>query len=118
VINAFRHARARRIEIEIDYASRNLRILVRDNGCGINPEMLKTGRDGHWGLAGMRERAEKIGATLEVTSRIDVGTEVQLLVPGPLAFQDASPRRFWSWLPRPHSEKREQNLQQPSEEQH
>jgi signal transduction histidine kinase len=118
VINAFRHARASKIEIEIDYASRNLHILVRDNGRGIDPEMLKTGREGHWGLAGMRERAEKIGSALEVTSRIEVGTEVELSVPGPLAFQDASPRRFWSWLPRPRSEKREQSLQESSEEQH
>jgi signal transduction histidine kinase/ligand-binding sensor domain-containing protein len=118
VSNAFRHARASRIEVDIDYASRNLRILVRDNGCGIDQEMLKTGREGHWGLAGMRERAEKIGATLEVTSRIDVGTEVELLVPGPFAFQDASPRRFWSWLSRPHSQKRVQRLQESSEEQH
>jgi len=118
VINAFRHAHASRIEIEVDYASRNLRILVRDNGCGIDPETIKAGREGHWGLAGMRERAEKIGATLEVTSRIDVGTEVELSVPGPLAFQDASLRRFWSWLPRRRSEKREQNSQESCEEQH
>lgn len=118
VINAFRHARATRIEIEVDYASRKLSILVRDNGCGIDPQTLKTGREGHWGLTGMRERAEKIGATLEVSSRVDIGTEVELSVPGPMAFQDASPSRFWSWLPRPHSGKRERNLQESSEEQH
>lgn len=117
VINAFRHARASRIEVEVDYTLRNLRIRVRDNGCGIDPGMLKTGREGHWGLAGMRERAEKIGAALEVRSRIDVGSEVELSVPGSFAFQDASSRRFWSWLPRPRSEKREQSLQESSEEQ-
>ena len=117
VINAFRHARASRIEIEVDYASRNLRILVRDNGCGIDPQMLKTGREGHWGLSGMRERAEKIGGALEVSSRVDIGTEVELSVPGPLAFQDSSASRFWSWLPRPHAGKREHSPQESSEEQ-
>lgn len=117
VINAFRHARPSRIEIEVDYASRNLCILVRDNGCGIDPQMLKTGREGHWGLSGMRERAEKTGGTLEVSSRIDNGTEVKLSIPGPLAFQDGSAGRFWCWLLRPHAGKPERSLEESSEEQ-
>lgn len=118
VINAFRHARASKIEIELDYASRGLHILIRDNGCGIDPEMVRTGREGHWGLTGMRERAEKMGATLEVSSRVDIGTEIELSVPGPLAFQNVPASRFWSWFPRSRSEKRGQSPQESGEEQH
>jgi signal transduction histidine kinase/ligand-binding sensor domain-containing protein len=115
VINAFRHAQATKIEVEVDYASRNLRITVRDNGCGIDSQLLRTGREGHWGLPGMRERAEKIGGKLEVLSGIDAGTEIELSVPGALAFQDGTVNRLWKWLPRLHTSKRESNLQKSSE---
>jgi len=118
VINAFRHARATKIEVEVDYASRHLRILVRDNGCGIDADVLKTGREGHWGLAGMRERAEKIDAKLQVLSRPQAGTEIQLSVPGSLAFQDASTSRSWNWLTRLYPEKRRKKLEESGEEQH
>ena len=52
LINAFRHARAKSIEIELKYSSSQLRIMVRDDGCGIDPQVLRSGRDGHWGLIG------------------------------------------------------------------
>ena len=84
--NAFRHAQASKIEVELDYAHKHLRILVRDNGTGIDPDVLQTGRDGHWGLAGMRERAESIGARLKVWSRAQAGTEVELFIPSSIAF--------------------------------
>ena len=96
VLNAFRHSHAKSILVEIDYLSRNLRVLVRDNGCGIDAHVLKTGREGHWGLAGMRERAEKIGAKFQVLSRINAGTEIQLGIPGKLAFEGVSPGWFAS----------------------
>lgn len=116
IINAFRHARATRIEVEVDYASRNFRIFIRDNGCGIAGELLETGREGHWGLPGMRERAEKISGTVEVLSRANAGTEVQLSVPGPLAFQDASTTgQFWKRLLSLYPEKRRSKLQKASE---
>jgi len=118
VINAFCHARATKVEVEVSYAARHLRIFVRDNGCGIDPQVLKTGREGHWGMAGMRERAEKIGATLEVLSRANAGTEIQLSVPGSLAFQDASTSRSWNWLTRLYRERRAKSVQESSEEQH
>jgi len=118
VLNAFRHARATKIDVEVNYASRHLRILVRDNGCGIDADVLKTGREGHWGLAGMRERAEKIDATLQVLSRPNAGTEIHLSIPGPLAFQNASTSRSWNWLTRLYPEKRSKNLEESSEEQH
>src|SRR5947208_11418424 len=52
--------------------------LVRDNGRGIDPQVLQQGREGHWGLSGLRERAEKMGARLHVRSRAALGTEVEL----------------------------------------
>ena len=66
LINAFRHARAKKIEIELKYSLRHLHVVVRDDGCGIDPQALKSGVDGHWGLSGMRERADRIGARFHV----------------------------------------------------
>jgi signal transduction histidine kinase len=57
LVNAFCHSRAKRVEFEIEYADSDLRMRVRDNGCGIDPQVLAAGREGHWGLPGMRERA-------------------------------------------------------------
>jgi len=96
LVNAFRHSGADNIDVELEY-SQQLRLLVRDDGCGIDPGVLQTGRDGHWGLSGMRERAERIGAKLRVLSRTGGGTEVELRVPGEVAF-DATPARPSTWL--------------------
>jgi signal transduction histidine kinase len=89
IVNAYLHSRAKHIETQIEYRSAQLRIAVRDNGCGIDPRELKWGRSGHWGLQGMRERAERIGARLRVLSRVALGTEVELCVPGRIAFEQA-----------------------------
>ena len=97
LINAFRHARARKIEIELDYSFSSLRVLVRDDGRGIDPQTLVTGRDGHWGLSGMRERADRIHARLQIWSGTAGGTEVELLVPGSVAFED-QPRSVAGWF--------------------
>ena len=102
--NAFRHSRANQIEIELEYSAKHLRILVRDDGTGIDPEVLHSGRDGHWGLTGMRERAENIGARFKVWSRNNTGTEVELLIPGHVAFVPAAKQR--SWLNRRKKERR------------
>ncbi|HTW63801.1 MAG TPA: two-component regulator propeller domain-containing protein [Bryobacteraceae bacterium] len=103
LVNAFQHSQAKSIEIEVEYAARRLRLLVRDNGRGIDPQTLQSGREGHWGLPGMRERAERIGATFHVWSRPSVGTEVELLVPSHLAFQSRSPHRTFRWFSRLYS---------------
>lgn len=112
LVNAFRHSRARSIEVELEYAANHLRILVRDDGCGIDPQVLRAGRDGHWGLSGMRERAERIGARLKVRSRDATGTEVELSVPGPIAFELQSTDRPLRWFARLYSRKQEQKLPQ------
>lgn len=87
IVNACRHSRARDIETEVEYRPNELRIAVRDNGCGIDPQELKWGQNGHWGLQGMRERAERIGARLRLLSRAALGTEVELCVPSRVAFE-------------------------------
>ena len=87
LLNAFRHSRARKVELELEYSDRVLHMRVRDDGCGIDPEVLRVGRDGHWGLAGMRERASKIGAEIEISTEAQGGTNVQLSVPAGVAFQ-------------------------------
>src|SRR5689334_12942872 len=90
IINACRHSRATEIEIDVEYHPTELRLTVRDNGCGIAPQVLQWGRDGHWGLQGMRERADRIGARLHLSSKVALGTEVELRVPGQIAFQQAA----------------------------
>ena len=99
LVNAFVHAQANSIEVEVEYASRHLRVLVRDDGRGIDPQVLHSGRDGHWGLSGMRERSEGIGASLKLRSRIGAGTEVELTVPSTIAFESESRGPISQWLP-------------------
>jgi signal transduction histidine kinase len=84
--NAFTHAQANKIEADITYSPRLLRLRIRDDGKGIDPKLLDAGRDGHWGLRGMRERAEQIGAQLDIWSETGAGTEVELRVPGSVAY--------------------------------
>jgi signal transduction histidine kinase len=100
VVNAFQHSGANRIEVEVEFAEEGLRIAVRDDGRGIDPQLLQSGREGHWGLAGMRERAKRIGAHLRVWSGTGTGTEVELFVPSGIAFPAQSRRRPWGWLAR------------------
>jgi signal transduction histidine kinase len=105
LVNAFRHAQANSIEVEIQYTSSYLRTLIRDDGCGIDPHVLRAGREGHWGLPGIRERAERIGAKLKVWSRSAAGTEVELVVPARVAYPLQARRGWLSWLNRVYSRK-------------
>jgi signal transduction histidine kinase len=93
IVNAFNHSGATTIHASVEYTLRQLRISIRDNGCGIDSTVLNVGRDGHWGLSGMRERAESIGARLHVWSSASTGTEIELDVPGHIAFP--STERRW-----------------------
>jgi signal transduction histidine kinase/ligand-binding sensor domain-containing protein len=88
--NAFRHSNATRIEAEIRHDNQMLRLRIRDNGRGIDPKLLKEGgRPGHWGLQGIRERAERIGSEVDFWSESGAGTEVQLTVPAAIAYEAA-----------------------------
>jgi ligand-binding sensor domain-containing protein/signal transduction histidine kinase len=93
--NAFRHAQARQIEIEIGYGDKDFTVRIRDDGKGIDHEVLsRGGREGHFGLHGMRERAELIGGKLVVWSEVASGTKVELTIPASKAYTK-SPRRAW-----------------------
>jgi signal transduction histidine kinase len=84
--NAFQHAHAHHIEAEIRYDNHLLRVLIRDDGKGMDPKVLKEGgQPGHWGLPGVRERAKQIGARLDFWSEAGAGSEVQLTVPTSVA---------------------------------
>ena len=87
LINAFCHSEAKRIDLEVEYADSNLSLRVRDNGRGIDPQVLDAGREGHWGLTGMRERAARIGGLLKISSNASAGTEIKLSIPRDVAFQ-------------------------------
>jgi signal transduction histidine kinase/ligand-binding sensor domain-containing protein len=94
--NAFRHAQARQIEVEIHYDARQFRFRVRDDGKGIDPKILgEHPRPGHFGLPGMRERAKIVGGQLDVWSELDSGTEVELSIPASRAYATPSTRRLW-----------------------
>jgi signal transduction histidine kinase/ligand-binding sensor domain-containing protein len=96
VRNAFGHAQAERIEVEIQYGQRQLRLRVRDDGKGIDPKVLSEGgRAGHHGLPGMQERAKLVGGKLAVLSEVDSGTEVELTIPAALAYAKSPLARRW-----------------------
>jgi signal transduction histidine kinase len=93
--NAFRHAQARHIEAHIRYGENKFRVHVRDDGRGIHQEILSgDGRAGHYGLHGMRERADLVGGKLAVWSEVGAGTEVELEIPAGSAYAKTA-RRSW-----------------------
>jgi signal transduction histidine kinase len=116
LVNSFRHSGAKNIEVEVEYSSSQLYILVRDDGCGIDPQVLGSGRDGHWGLSGMRERAERIGARLKLRSRAAIGTEVELSVPGYVAFQLQPSKNPFKWFSRFYQREHEHVMREPDSE--
>jgi len=89
--NVFRHADASAVETVLEYGRDHFRLLVRDDGKGIDHEVLTAGREGHFGLSGMRERARKIGAQLKIRTAAGVGTEIDLMVPSSAAFERPDP---------------------------
>jgi signal transduction histidine kinase len=94
--NAFRHAQARQIEAEIKYDDQHFSLHVRDDGKGIDPNVLERGRvPGHWGLHGMRERASLIGGKFEAWSKPDSGTEIELSIPAAIAYEKPSTSRWY-----------------------
>ena len=81
ICNAFRHADATEIELDLVFDARGLTLLVSDNGRGIPAAALARGENGRWGLVGMRERAAQIGATLNVGNRDSGGAYMRLTLP-------------------------------------
>jgi signal transduction histidine kinase len=92
ITNAFRHSHAREIHVLLSYGQQQLQIRVQDNGCGMSEEKLNARRAGHYGIAGMQERAERIGGSMSIRSLVGEGTEVNLSVPAHLVYQDAVAR--------------------------
>lgn len=108
LVNAFRHSHAKTIKVEVEYSTNHLRLLVSDDGDGIDSQVLRVGREGHWGLSGMRERAERIGARLKVRSRPTAGTEVELVVPSHVAYSINSSGHRLGWFARRRRRKAEE----------
>jgi signal transduction histidine kinase len=96
--NAYHHAVASRIEVQIDYGERRFEVRIRDNGKGMDPEFgTHEAPLGHFGLRGMRERAREIGSKFRIWSAPGVGTELELSVPDSIAYGTAQRARY-SWL--------------------
>jgi ligand-binding sensor domain-containing protein/signal transduction histidine kinase len=95
--NAFIHAQASRIEVDIHYDERQFRVRIRDDGRGIDPEIVAhKGRPGHWGLRGMHERTKRVGGNLQFWSKLDSGTEIELSIPASAAYaKSPAQRRSW-----------------------
>jgi signal transduction histidine kinase/ligand-binding sensor domain-containing protein len=100
LFNVARHASASSVEITVRFAARQLAVEIRDDGVGISEDVLEEGRKpGHFGLVGMRERAERLGGTLSIDSRPGMGSAVTMTLAGRLAFADQAPRgRLFSTL--------------------
>jgi len=95
LFNVSRHADARKVSITIDYGAEALVLRIVDDGVGIAPEIVAQGSvAGHFGLVGMRERAEKIGGRLTITPKPAGGTQVEIKVPAQIAYADR-PRPIW-----------------------
>jgi signal transduction histidine kinase/ligand-binding sensor domain-containing protein len=103
LVNAFRHADARGIELELTSDREGMRLRIRDDGAGMAPGVVReSGRAGHWGVIGMRERAGKIGARLQIWSREGSGMEVDVCLPWTrLPGHVRSNRDWFRWLKRP-----------------
>jgi signal transduction histidine kinase len=96
LVNAFRHSRASVIQADIHFEPHRLQIEVTDDGIGIDPDILNGGRRAdHWGLAGMQERADSLGAELKLSVLPEGGTRVKLVIPGAMAYRHvANPSVF------------------------
>ena len=93
LFNSFSHAAASKIEVEIDFGMFEVRLRFRDNGIGIDAAILREGSvPGHYGLPGMRERVTGIGGQMDLWSRDGAGTELEVRVPGAIAYRQRDPK--------------------------
>lgn len=86
LFNCFQHAKASKIEAEIAYSNAAFSLRIIDDGIGIDESLVHKGRAGHWGLAGMRERAQKVGGRFNIWTSPGKGTEIDLTIPAKFAF--------------------------------
>jgi signal transduction histidine kinase len=94
--NVSMHAKAKSVEIEVTFESDQFRLRVRDDGVGISAEIMKEGaRPNHFGLQGMRERAERMGGRLAIWGRASAGSEIDLKIPAKTAYRDSKRRTRW-----------------------
>jgi len=97
LLNAFHHASAHQVRIDIAFEPDALRLAITDDGIGLAEA---SPRPGHFGMEGMRERSERIGATLDITSAPGAGTRIELCVPGGTIYRDATRPYWWRrWMP-------------------
>lgn len=99
LLNAFRHAGASCVELEVHYAPIGLRVAVRDDGNGMTHQSLCSKSDNYRGLSMIQTRAEEIGAKLKLSSAVGLGTEVELTIPSHVAFELGTKPRKFRWLP-------------------
>jgi signal transduction histidine kinase/ligand-binding sensor domain-containing protein len=102
LINAFRHGQGHHVDVAVTFGPRELRVRLEDDGRGVEEDVLRAGgRAQHWGLPGMRERASRLGASLELSSRRGAGTAIELRIPAHVAYRPeergARPRWWQSW---------------------
>jgi signal transduction histidine kinase len=101
LFNSFRHAQAARIEVELHYGIFDFRVRFRDNGVGIDPAILREGSvPGHFGLPGMRERVTSLGGQMELWSRPGAGTELEVRIPGAIAYRRRESKFNMDWMRR------------------
>ncbi len=97
IVNSLTHSQGSTVEVEINFDQAGVRLRVRDDGKGIPPEILHSGGvAGHWGLSGMQERAHKIGGQFKIWNRSGAGTEVELKVPGGIAYPREDRASLWT----------------------
>ena len=100
IFNAVQHSGADTIRLDIMYQPAHFFLSVSDDGCGINQETQKLGRPGHWGIAGMRERAESIGGRLQILPHVPRGTVVELYLRGTASYTQRPHKTrscIWRW---------------------
>jgi signal transduction histidine kinase len=99
IYNAFRHSKAKAIEIELIYGKREMQLRVRDNGQGFEPTLLQTNAGHlHLGLQNMRKRSEKLGAGFKLWSRLGNGTELEVILAAQRAYSTPQGARTFTGL--------------------
>ncbi|HEY4358370.1 MAG TPA: triple tyrosine motif-containing protein, partial [Acidobacteriaceae bacterium] len=99
LVNAFRHSQAAEIKVNLSFEATRFVLEIADNGKGIAADVLGGHkRANHWGLSGMQERAQNLGADLKFATPAGGGTEVRLVVPATVVCRErprASSLRYW-----------------------